>query len=76
MWQRTIEDFRSSETHGSHEDWRQSLVDPEVERRWRKGRPRRITVKLLGWASIVGALAGVVHIANSTSAIWLMRSAP
>lgn len=62
---RTIEDDYSSDTH---EDWRDALVDREVERRWKKGRPRRIAVKVLGWASILGALAGVVHIANSAGA--------
>lgn len=70
MSQRTIDDdFRISHTPASHdEDWRDLLVDDEIERRWRKGRPRRIAVKVLGWLAILGALAGVVHIADTAGA--------
>ena len=67
MSQRKIDgDIESTGTNDP--DWRDVLVDEEIERRWRKGRPRRIAVKVLGWGSILGALAGVVHIANTADA--------
>jgi hypothetical protein len=70
MSQRTMDHhFSGSATHRPHdEDWREVLVDHEIERRWRRGRPRRIAVKVLGWLSILGALAGAVHIAESAGA--------